>query len=250
MVFVTIWRDVGIRSFRQTMSTCRSVTCGSASSPSSLRLWKDLYHLKWPRPNIVYHGSITRAWSGNAIGYTFVLESLAAQTLRIITNSSEHMFRRWLEMHIGNIYPISSHLKVLIPGERGGSVVECRTPEREVGGSKPTAAVLCPWARYFTPRKYWLITQEAVAPSRHDWKIVDWDSTQTNKQSPDPGSPKYEKMKKFWSFVKSLKKDGLGSHHLGKTVYWKQTHGIRLTFATGSSTHLRVRLMVSYPQKA
>ena len=59
--------------------------------------------------------------------------------------------------------------------ERGGSVVECRTPEREVGGSKPTAAVLCPWARHFTPRKYWLITQEAVAPSRHDWKIVDWD---------------------------------------------------------------------------
>ena len=60
-------------------------------------------------------------------------------------------------------------------GERGGSVVECRTPEREVGGSKPTAAMLCPWARQFTPRKYWLITQEAVAPSRHDWKIVDWD---------------------------------------------------------------------------
>ena len=29
-------------------------------------------------------------------------------------------------------------------GERGGSVVECRTPEREVGGSKPTADVLCP----------------------------------------------------------------------------------------------------------
>ena len=31
-----------------------------------------------------------------------------------------------------------------LSGERGGSVVECRTPEREVGGSKPTAAVLCP----------------------------------------------------------------------------------------------------------
>ena len=59
--------------------------------------------------------------------------------------------------------------------ERSGSVVECRTPEREVGGSKPTAAVLCPWASHFTPRKYWLITQEAVAPSWHDWKIVDWD---------------------------------------------------------------------------
>ena len=60
-------------------------------------------------------------------------------------------------------------------GERGGSVVECRTPEREVRGSRPTVAVLCPWARHFTPRKYWLITQEAMAPSRHDWKIVDWD---------------------------------------------------------------------------
>ena len=68
-------------------------------------------------------------------------------------------------------------------GERGGSVVECRTPEREVGGSKPTAAVLCPWARHFTPRKYWLITQEAVAPSRHDWKIVDWDVKPQNKQT-------------------------------------------------------------------
>ena len=54
-------------------------------------------------------------------------------------------------------------------------MVECRTPEREVRGSRPTVAVLCPWARHFTPRKYWLITQEAMAPSRHDWKIVDWD---------------------------------------------------------------------------
>ena len=34
---------------------------------------------------------------------------------------------------------------ITIPiGERGGSVVECRTPEREVRGSRPTAAVLCP----------------------------------------------------------------------------------------------------------
>ena len=31
-----------------------------------------------------------------------------------------------------------------VKGERGGSVVECRTPEREVRGSRPTAAVLCP----------------------------------------------------------------------------------------------------------
>ena len=62
-------------------------------------------------------------------------------------------------------------------------MVECRTPEREVGVSKPTAAVLCPWARHFTPRKYWLITQEAVAPSRHDWKIVDWDVKPQHKQT-------------------------------------------------------------------
>ena len=73
-------------------------------------------------------------------------------------------------------------LDSIIPGERGGSVVECRTPEREVGGSKPTAAVLCPWARHFTPWKYWLITQEAMAPSRHDWKIVDWDVKPQHKQ--------------------------------------------------------------------
>ena len=46
-----------------------------------------------------------------------------------------------------------------------------------------TAAVLCPWARHFTPRKYWLITQEAVAPSRYDWKIVDWDVKPQQKQT-------------------------------------------------------------------
>ena len=74
-------------------------------------------------------------------------------------------------------------LPCLQRGERGGSVVECRVPEREVGGSIPTAAVLCPWARHFTPRKYWLITQEAVAPSRHDWKIVDWDVKPQHKQT-------------------------------------------------------------------
>ena len=71
-------------------------------------------------------------------------------------------------------------------GERGGSVVECRTPEREVRGSRPTSAVLCPWARHFTPRKYWLITQEAMAPSRHDWKIVDWDVKPQHNQPTNP----------------------------------------------------------------
>ena len=35
------------------------------------------------------------------------------------------------------------HVHVVL-GERGGSVVEYRTPEREVRGLKPTVAVLCP----------------------------------------------------------------------------------------------------------
>ena len=35
-------------------------------------------------------------------------------------------------------------LTVEYPGEHGGSVVECRTLEGEVRGSRPTTAVLCP----------------------------------------------------------------------------------------------------------
>ena len=98
-------------------------------------------------------------------------------------------FLQWMSIHYGSTYhnchtellcdPLEQHhctvSFTVCTGERGGSVVECRTPEREVRVSRPTAAVLCPWARHFTPRKYWLITQEAMAPSRHDWKIVDWD---------------------------------------------------------------------------
>ena len=51
-------------------------------------------------------------------------------------------------IHVTSAYiPVpTSHYLLLHPqpGERGGSVVECRTPEREVRGSRPTAAVLCP----------------------------------------------------------------------------------------------------------
>ena len=55
--------------------------------------------------------------------------------------------------HFGDIYHLilkfaikrcKKDLSLQKYGERGGSVVECRTPEREVRGSKPTAAVLCP----------------------------------------------------------------------------------------------------------
>ena len=83
-------------------------------------------------------------------------------------------FQTWCKRKL-HVFMIIFHEITIDTGERGGSVVECRTPEREVRGSRPTSAVLCPWARHFTPRKYWLITQEAMAPSRHDWKIVDWD---------------------------------------------------------------------------
>ena len=59
---------------------------------------------------------------------------------------------------------------------RRGIVVERRTPEREVGGSILTqVAMLCPWARYIYLPKSTGNTQEAVAPSQHDGKIVDWD---------------------------------------------------------------------------
>ena len=73
-------------------------------------------------------------------------------------------------------YMAHMHLASLF-GDLG---TQCRprlyATERARGpSSRPTVAVLCPWARHFTPRKYWLITQEAMAPSRHDWKIVDWD---------------------------------------------------------------------------
>ena len=47
---------------------------------------------------------------------------------------------------IGYILSISMCMQIssqYSSGERGGSVVECRTPEREIGGSIPTAAVLC-----------------------------------------------------------------------------------------------------------
>ena len=92
-------------------------------------------------------------------------------------------------------YSLVSKVITLPKGERGGSVVECRTPEREVRGSRPTAAVLCPWARHFTPRKYWLITQEAMAPSRHDWKIVDWDV------KPQHNQPTLPKVSKVFSLI-------------------------------------------------
>ena len=44
----------------------------------------------------------------------------------------------------GNIYKTNVLIEQFYTGERGGSVVERQTSEREVGFSKPTSAVLCP----------------------------------------------------------------------------------------------------------
>ena len=49
---------------------------------------------------------------------------------------------RMNEICFGSMF--NAHTFISHGGERGGSVVECRTPEREVRGSRPTAAVLCP----------------------------------------------------------------------------------------------------------
>ena len=74
---------------------------------------------KMPRQNITYHGSTvgSDASSENVTNFTFVLLGQVALTLRTITNGSEHMFKKSLGMHTGNIYPISSLLKpkILIP---------------------------------------------------------------------------------------------------------------------------------------
>ena len=97
------------------------------------------------------------------------------QIILLVFHAAALIFWNSLTFFEGKKKKINNQPTFSFWGERGGSVVECRTPEREVRGSRPTAAVLCPWARHFTPWKYWLITQEAMAPSRHDWKIVDWD---------------------------------------------------------------------------
>ena len=125
-----------------------------------------LLHVLLPTKCTVTPGLSHRSVASPRDCHAEALPSLDAFTiLNISLDTHTHTHRVYMD----TVFTL--HIDV----ERGGSVVECRTPEREVGGSKPTAAVLCPWTRHFTPRKYWLITQETVAPSRHDRKIVDWD---------------------------------------------------------------------------
>ena len=69
-------------------------------------------------------------------------------------------FNPWCFMSQGNSHTSKD-------GEHGGSVVERRTPEREVGGSKPTSTVFVLKQDTLFPEST-SNTQEAVAPSRHD----------------------------------------------------------------------------------
>ena len=66
----------------------------------------------------------------------------------------------------------ASCFSLSIQGERGGSVVERRTPEREVGGSKPTPPC-CVLEHVTLLPENTGNTQAAVAPFRHDWNSVD-----------------------------------------------------------------------------
>ena len=106
--------------------------------------------------------------------------------------------------------------------------VECRTPEREVRGSRPTVAVLCPWARHFTPRKYWLITQEAMAPSRHDWKIVDWDVKPQHNQ---PTNHLYELRVYTFTFIIafSWRKAVIIDQSVSKMKMWENKWGMQVS---------------------
>ena len=75
------------------------------------------------------------------------------------------------------IQNVATHVSVYVisaQGERGDSVVECQTLEREVWGSKLSPPCCVLEQDTLLPGSTGN-TQEAVAPSRHDWKIVDWD---------------------------------------------------------------------------
>ena len=106
----------------------------------------------------------------NIILYMYIVHSSAMQAAAktVVINMTSVCHGQdccWVPHHLAQMSWLSSEVTAYVTS----------SSKREVRGSKPTATVLCPWARHFTPRKYWLITQEAMAPSRHDWKIVDWD---------------------------------------------------------------------------
>ena len=71
-----------------------------------------------------------------------------------------------------------------------------------------------------------------------------------NDSSDHPHTPKPEKIKKFWSFIKSLKKTRLGSHHSEKTEFLRQMQRKKPIFVIGNSNQpSHVKATLTRPQK-
>ena len=84
-------------------------------------------------------------------------------------------------------------------GVCGGSVVEHRTPEREAGVRiQPPPYFVLEQDSLLPERSD--ITQEAVAPSRHDRKVVDWVVKHQHKQ---PNSTEMNKRCIIWVHAQS-----------------------------------------------
>ena len=81
------------------------------------------------------------------------------------------------------------------------------------------------------------------------WKYVSNIFTFENDSS-DPDTPKPEKIKKFWSFVKSLKKTRMGSHHSEKTEFLRQILRKKPTFVIANSNQpSHVKTTLTRPRK-
>ena len=60
-------------------------------------------------------------------------------------DTMSHPEKRFLDQCLNLVLQISTLVCTMRPqGKQSGLVVEPRTPERKVGGSIPTSAVLCP----------------------------------------------------------------------------------------------------------
>ena len=85
------------------------------------------------------------------IEYIMIAMTIAEPNLLIYVEGSHQVILTETQIAVNKILRshnrfISIDMQCILEhfGERGGSVVECRTPKREVRGSRPTSAVLCP----------------------------------------------------------------------------------------------------------
>ena len=64
--------------------------------------------------------------------------------LKAVLKSTNKMVYKLLTSTLYIAFCAKIGVTLVLSRERGGLVAEPRTPEREVGGSTPTSAVLCP----------------------------------------------------------------------------------------------------------